>query len=95
MFSINWAGYICKLVNERDEEINIGHQFEDERENRLLLLEGGRAPHKPSSSGKVYVSGGEYFPHVFGFKWVNTGVKAPVVNAESEHKSAIKLRGFK
>lgn len=57
MHSINWAGNICKLVNESGEEINIGHQFEDERENRLLLLEGGRAPHKPSSSGKVTSAG--------------------------------------
>lgn len=95
MHSINWAGNICKLVNESGEEINIGHQFEDERENRLLLLEGGRAPHKPSSSGKVYVSGGEYFPHVFGFKWVDTGAKAPVVKVEAGYNRAIKLRGFK
>lgn len=70
MQSTNWAGKLCKLVNENGEEMTVGQQFEDERENRVLLLEGGRAPQKPSSSGRVYVSGGEYFPHVFGFKWV-------------------------
>lgn len=33
---------------------------------------GGRAPHKPSSTGRVWTADGrEYFPSVFGMHWVN------------------------
>jgi len=33
---------------------------------------GGRAPHKPSSTGRVWTADGrEYFPSVFDMKWVN------------------------
>ncbi len=32
---------------------------------------GGRAPHKPSSTGHVHTaSGGDYYASVFGLKWV-------------------------
>jgi hypothetical protein len=35
------------------------------------VITGGRAPHKPSSTGKVWTSDeGEYYPGVFGMKWV-------------------------
>lgn len=35
------------------------------------VLTGGRAPHKPESTGKVWTSdGGEYYPSVFGLRWV-------------------------
>jgi len=34
---------------------------------------GGRAPHKPSSTGRVWTADGrEYYPGVFDMKWVNT-----------------------
>ena len=37
-------------------------------------VKGGRAPHKPSSTGRVYVDEGrtytgEYFPSVYGLEW--------------------------
>ena len=39
-------------------------------------ITGGRAPHKPGSTGKVWTSNGhdegEYYPGVFDMKWVNT-----------------------
>ena len=36
-------------------------------------ITGGRAPHKPGSTGKVWTSDeGEYYPGVFDMKWVNT-----------------------
>lgn len=32
---------------------------------------GGRPPHKPSSTGRIYIEwGGEYFPSVFDAAWV-------------------------
>lgn len=35
------------------------------------MITGGRAPQKPSSTGRVWVEGGgEYFPIVVGAKWV-------------------------
>lgn len=35
------------------------------------VLTGGRAPHKPESTGKVWTeAGGEYYPSVFGLRWV-------------------------
>jgi hypothetical protein len=30
---------------------------------------GGQAPHKPSSSGKIYTDAGNYYPTVFGCQW--------------------------
>jgi len=34
---------------------------------------GGRAPHKPGSTGRVWTADGrEYFPSVFDMKWVLT-----------------------
>ena len=33
------------------------------------ILEGWREPHKPSSTGRVYVNGNEYFPSVIGGKF--------------------------
>lgn len=37
------------------------------------VITGGRAPHKPGSTGKVWTSDdGEYYPSVFAMKWVLT-----------------------
>ena len=48
--------------------------------NDLYRLDGGKAPHKPGSTGRVYVtlmdygaspgSQREYYPSVVGAKWV-------------------------
>jgi hypothetical protein len=36
------------------------------------VIVGGRAPHKPSSTGRVHTAnGGESFPSVYGLKWIN------------------------
>ena len=35
------------------------------------VITGGRPPHKPESTGKVWTEdGGEYYPSVFGLRWV-------------------------
>lgn len=40
-------------------------------------LTGGRPPHKPSSTGRVYVEPGlEFFPSVFGLEWVRGSAQA-------------------
>ena len=39
--------------------------------DETYVIEGGRPPHKPSSTGRVWVEGGgEFFPTVFNIKWV-------------------------
>lgn len=49
----------------------------------------GAPPHKPSSSGRIYVEnpdgwGGSYFPHVFQCKWVEDVVE-PQVDENTDH----------
>ena len=46
--------------------------FRDEK----AILKSGTPPHKPSSSGRIYTTLGEYFPHVFGLKWIE--IKEPI-----------------
>lgn len=37
------------------------------------VIVGGRAPHKPSSTGRVHTANGqEFFPSVYGLKWIKT-----------------------
>ena len=66
-----------KLVwAETGEECPVGAKLEDETIESPYTVTGHRAPHKPSSSGRVYVrtSTGhdrEFFPHVFDLKIVN------------------------
>jgi hypothetical protein len=48
----------------------IGEMLETHRGEQYRIT-GGRPPHKPSSTGRVWVEGGgEYFPTVFDLKWV-------------------------
>lgn len=40
---------------------------------RVDTIVGGRAPHKPGSTGRVWCAdGAEFFPGVFGMQWVLT-----------------------
>lgn len=77
MKKVNWRNMICVLEDESGKQYTVGSQIEHPTEDMFLLIEGGTAPHKPSSSGRVCVTGGEYFPHVFGLKWVEIGEVAP------------------
>lgn len=37
------------------------------------LITGGEPPHKPSSTGRVYVTGGsEFYPSVYDMKWIRS-----------------------
>lgn len=48
----------------------IGEMLETHRGDRYTIT-GGRPPHKPASTGRVWVEGGgEYFPSVFDLTWV-------------------------
>ena len=50
--------------------------------NKQYTFTGGASPHKPSSSGRVYVEDSEgntyeYFPHVFDLAWIQRGDFSP------------------
>jgi hypothetical protein len=67
--STDYAGHICTLVDEATgEAIYVGDKYH----NGTETIKGGRAPHKPSSTGRVWLEefSSEYFPGVIGAKWV-------------------------
>ena len=53
--------------------IAAGETVETSR-GELMTITGGNPPHKPGSTGRVYVSedgsSREYFPSVIGAKWI-------------------------
>lgn len=50
--------------------VSVGDSVKVHRRDEDTLIEGGAAPHKPSSSGRVYTEAGQYFPHVYDLEWV-------------------------
>jgi hypothetical protein len=67
--STDYLGRTCTLVHEHNgTPVFLGDNIEARRGSAVCT--GGRAPHKPGSSGKVWTEdGGEFFPHVFDLKW--------------------------
>jgi hypothetical protein len=64
----------------------VGETLSSGRGDRYTIT-GGRPPHKPASTGRVWVEGGgEYFPSVFDLEWREspepTLERAPDTNAE-------------
>lgn len=61
------------------EPVSVGDIVTDFRGDEAVIL-GGTPPHKPSSTGRVYVRStegdwsGEYFPSVYNLKWENYDV---------------------
>jgi len=49
--------------------VDIGDMVQSFR-GGFAVLKGGTPPHKPSSTGRVVTCDGEYFPSVYGLKWV-------------------------
>ncbi len=64
----NW-----KLVTESGEAAVVGGEYADFR-GEINILSGGKPPHKPSSTGKVYIKAGEtsqeFYPSVIGLRWI-------------------------
>jgi hypothetical protein len=48
--------------------VNAGEILEDFRGDQARVT-GGQAPHKPSSTGKIYTDAGHYYPSVFKCQW--------------------------
>ena len=72
--------YISKkgwvLLNKNDEKV-VAKELIKTRDGEAWIIEGGTPPHKPSSSGRVWVRlldnpehNREFFPTVFNLKWV-------------------------
>lgn len=70
--SVGYDGKRWLLLREDGTERGL-HKGEAVRSFRgeHAVITGGRAPHKPGSTGKVWTEGGgEYYPSVFGLRWV-------------------------
>jgi len=83
------------LVREKTlKPVCVGQKLKDFRGD-TAVLEGGRAPHKPASQGKVWVREGtsqrEYYASVFGLKWVPSVNIFPIDKVTSEPR--YNLRG--
>jgi hypothetical protein len=72
----NYADEQVQLVNETSgAPVRIGQTVTDFRGNKSILT-GAEAPHKESSTGRVYAKTNAYastatsfYPSVFGLKW--------------------------
>ena len=63
-------GKVWLLIDEvTQSSVKVGDIREDFRGERAKMHDG-TAPHKPSSTGRVQSSKGEYFPSVYGCKWI-------------------------
>jgi hypothetical protein len=49
--------------------LEIGQQVQDSR-GEVHTIKGGRSPHKPSSTGRVWTDKGEFFPGVVNATWI-------------------------
>ena len=73
--SKNWANKECVLIDNQGNKVVVGQIFTTE-EGTIYSLTGGKAPHKPSSTGRIYVKtpnyeyGREFFPGVLDLQWV-------------------------
>jgi len=82
------AGQRWVLQDEHGQSVPTGtflKSYKDEQQGRHFELQGGRPPHKPSSTGRVYGkwsaidenvdvvlgANSEYYPQVFNLSWVD------------------------
>lgn len=65
----DWRGKQCALIHDETGEPVSIHDTLTTSRGEAYRVTGGAAPHKPSSTGRVYTTGGEYFPSVFGCTW--------------------------
>jgi len=74
----NWAGELMVMVRESTNQAVVrGDRAVSSRGEQYVIL-GGRPPHKPSSTGRVYckrpnrdLPQEEYFPNALGVRWVS------------------------
>jgi hypothetical protein len=67
---IGYDGKVWLLIDEVTQiSVKVGDIRESFRGERAKMIDG-TAPHKPSSTGRVQSSKGEYYPGVYGCKWI-------------------------
>jgi len=93
----NWDDREMILVSEKTlKPACIGQKVKSFR-GEYAILEGGRAPHKEGSTGKVWVkeagssSQREYYPSVYGLAWIPSVNVFPIDKVTQEPR--FKLRG--
>ena len=70
IISTGYNGTRWLLIDQTTQRsIRQGDMRPDFRGSRSII-EGGKAPHKPSSTGRVWADGREFFPAVFNCVWV-------------------------
>ncbi len=57
--------------------------------NEPLVITGGAPPHKPGSTGRIYIQSGgtftaEYYPSVCDLKWVENAMKVRIKDVPEE-----------
>lgn len=88
--SIDFQDQVCALIDSsKGSLLTHGEEVESFRGDRMRLI-GGKAPHKPSSEGKVFVEvlgdaktlqfRSEYYASVIGAEWV------PIAEVDSWRK---------
>ena len=82
--SKNYDGVMCTLVNVKSgKALNKGDAVKLRGEADDWYLTGGRAPHTPNSTGRVWVQNrktaaqAEYFPGVVDAQWMPVTLAAP------------------
>jgi hypothetical protein len=65
--STDHAGRPC-ILTHNGTPVNQGDELRTFRGARAQIL-GGQAPHKPSSTGMIYTSAGNFYPSVFDCNW--------------------------
>ena len=74
----NWDNVEQVLVFEKTNEIVKMGEVVTTGKGELVTVIGGKAPHTPASTGRIWVRGAngtvgqsEFFPNVCGMKWRN------------------------
>jgi hypothetical protein len=70
IISTDHAGRACTLTYN-GQPVTKGEILEDFRGDQYRVT-GGQAPHKASSTGKIYTDAGNFYPTVFGCQWTPT-----------------------
>lgn len=74
--SKDFEGRICVLIDQSTGKMLSNGDTVKTFRGEYLRLTGGRAPHKPSSEGKVWLNepgfpiGSEFYASVIGAEWV-------------------------
>ena len=60
-----------QLVDDKNNPVSVGATLTSFRGDSATLT-GGRPPQHAGSTGRVWTTAGEYFPNVYGLKWIST-----------------------